>query len=214
MNSTTRIAILVVVLILSNLGVRAVSHGRSVPLRQRLDTLPLAIGGWNGHNLPDLPEAEQKVLKADDYLTRVYLEQGKQIGLFVAYYNSQQSGDALHSPKNCLPGSGWQPVQSEVIRIPNGANPGSSFIANHYVVQKDEMQQDVIYWYQANQRIFASEYWGKIYLVEDALTKNRTDGAIIRLTSFRTGKNDSQNFETMRHFAQQLSAALPQVLPN
>lgn len=214
MNSTKRIAILVVVLVLSNLGVRAVSHGRAVPLRQRLDTLPLEIGSWNGRNLPDLPEAEQKVLKADDYLTRVYMEPGKQIGLFVAYYTSQQSGDALHSPKNCLPGSGWQPMRSEVIRIPNGANPGTSFIANHYVVQKDEMQQDVIYWYQANQRIFASEYWGKIYLVEDALTKNRTDGAIIRLTSFRSGKNDSQNFETMRQFAQQLSAALPQVLPN
>jgi EpsI family protein len=81
-------------------------------------------------------------------------------------------------------------------------------------VQKDEMLQDVIYWYQANQRIFASEYWGKIYLVMDALTKNRTDGAIIRLTSFRSNKMDTENLETMRHFATQLSAALPQVLPN
>ena len=214
MSPIKRIAILVVVLAISNIGIRAMSHGRAVPLRQELATLPQGIEGWTGHNLPDLPEGEKQILKADDYLTRVYTGDRSQIGLFIAYYGSQQSGDALHSPKNCLPGSGWDPVQSEVIRIPNAAKPGSFFIANHYVVQKDELQQDVIYWYQANQRIFASEYWGKIYLVEDALTKNRTDGAIIRLTSFRSGKNDTTTFATMQHFAEQLSAVLPQVLPN
>lgn len=214
MSVTTRIGLLVVVLAISNIGIRSVSHGRAVPLRQDLATLPQQIGPWEGRNLPDLPAGEKDVLKADDYLTRAYMTNRSQIGLFIAYYRSQQSGDALHSPKNCLPGSGWEPVRSEVIRIPNGAKPGSYFVANHYLVQKDEMQQDVIYWYQANQRIFASEYWGKIYLVTDALTKNRTDGAIIRLSAYRLSKDDNQNLETMRHFAEQLSAALPQVLPN
>jgi EpsI family protein len=201
-------------LVLSNIGLRSVSHGRAVPLRQDLATLPMHIDNYDGHNLPDLPAGEKEVLKADDYLTRVYLGNHSQIGLFIAYYRSQQSGDALHSPKNCLPGSGWEPVKSEVIQIPSGAQPGTSFIANHYVVQKDDMQQDVIYWYQANRRVFASEYWGKIYLVTDAITRNRTDGAIIRLTAYRKDKNDSGNLETLRQFAEQLSSALPQVLPN
>jgi len=213
-NTTTRIGILIAVLALSNVGLRSVSHGRSIPLRQNLATFPQDIGEWNGHNLPDLPAGEKQVLKADDYLTRVYIRNRNQIGLFIAYYRSQQSGDALHSPKNCLPGSGWDPVMSETIQIPSAAQPGTYFVANHYLVQKDEMMQDVIYWYQANQRIFASEYWGKIYLVMDALTKNRTDGAIIRLTSFRNNKTDTENLETMRQFATQLSAQLPQVLPN
>lgn len=214
MTTATRIALLLVVLAASNVAVRSMSHGRSVPLRQDLATLPEGIGQWEGRNLPDLPTGEKQILKADDYLNRVYLGNRSQIGLFIAYYRSQQSGDALHSPKNCLPGSGWDPVMSETIRIPNGAQPGTYFVANHYLVQKDEMMQDVIYWYQANHRIFASEYWGKIYLVTDALTKNRTDGAIIRLTSFRSNKADSENLETMRQFATQLSATLPQVLPN
>ena len=214
MSATTRIAILIAVLAVSNVGLRSVSHGRAVPLRQDLATLPLEVGQWNGRNLPDLPAGEKQVLKADDYLTRAYVQNRSQIGLFIAYYRSQQSGDALHSPKNCLPGSGWDPVMSDTIRIPNAAQPGTYFVANHYLVQKEEMLQDVIYWYQANNRIFASEYWGKIYLVLDALTKNRTDGAIIRLTSFRSNKMDTKNLETMRHFATQLSADLPQVLPN
>lgn len=214
MSATTRIGLLIAVLVLSNVGLRSVSHGRSVPLRQDLATLSQEVGPWHGRNLPDLPAGEKQVLKADDYLTRVYFGNRSQIGLFIAYYRSQQSGDALHSPKNCLPGSGWDPVMSETIRIPNGAEPGTYFVANHYLVQKDEMMQDVIYWYQANHRMFASEYWGKIYLVLDAITKNRTDGAIIRLTSFRRSKTDTENLETMRQFAKQLSADLPEVLPN
>ena len=215
MTDRIRLGCLIGLLLFSTVELRWASHGHSVPPRNDFDAFPQQVDNWSGENLPDLDPAVRKELAADNYLLRNYHSTtDPNIGLFIAYYGSQRSGDALHSPKNCLPGSGWDPVMSETIRIPNGAQPGTYFVANHYLVQKDEMMQDVIYWYQANHRIFASEYWGKIYLVTDALTKNRTDGAIIRLTSFRSNKADSENLETMRQFATQLSATLPQVLPN
>ena len=88
--------------------------------------------------------------------------------------------------------------------------PGTRFEANHYVIEKDGMQQDVLYWYQAHGRTFASEYLGKIYLAWDGITKGRTDGAMIRITAART----PQTFPTLVGFSQEVVPVLPQFLPN
>lgn len=213
MSNSLRFGCLLVLLLGANVQVRLLSHGRLVPLRQRLDHFPLSVGGWTGRELPSLSEGERRVLRADDYLFRIYERDGMRVGLFVAYYQSQKSGDALHSPKNCLPGSGWEPVRSEVVRIPAPTASRPVLEANHYVVEKDGIQQDVLYWYHANERIFASEYRGKIYLVWDAITKNRTDGALVRITAVRTEDGDHA-LQALTEFTRQLSGVLPQFLTN
>jgi EpsI family protein len=207
-----RFGCLIGLLLASTVNLRWVDHSRPVPARADFDSFPAQLADWSGKDLSDFTPGTKRVLAADNYLLRDYRNNasGAQADLFIVYYRSQRSGDALHSPKNCLPGAGWNPVSSEVIRISNPSVPGTDFEANHYVIEKDGMQQDVLYWYQAHGRTFASEYLGKIYLAWDGITKGRTDGALIRITAART----PQTFPVLVGFAQQVAPVLPQFLPN
>jgi EpsI family protein len=213
MTDRLRFACLFGLLIAASLGMSAMGHGRQVPPRKSLTQMPLYVGGWLGQELPDLPRAQERVLRADDYLLRDYVRNGLSVGLFIAYYRQQRSGDALHSPQNCLPGSGWAPVSSSVIRIPLEGAPNGSFKANDYIVAKDSTNAEVIYWYQSAGRRFASEYVGKIYLVWDGITENRTDGALIRITGPYVA-GDARVHQAMVEFAEDLSRVLPNFLPN
>lgn len=209
MNTKARALILAGLLLGGNIVLAKLAKERPVLLRQTFQQFPAEIGSWKLREISDLRPGEANVLKADDYLVRTYQRGGTTIGLFVAYYRSQKSGDTMHSPKNCLPGAGWEPVSMQVVQIPSVSG---SFSANHMVIAKEQSQQEVLYWYQANSRVFASEYRGKIYLAFDALRKGRTDGAIVRLIG---PSNPSTNtLAAMEDFARELSSVLPQYLPN
>ena len=99
----------------------------------------------------------------------------------MGYYGSQKTGDTIHSPKNCLPGAGWDPVRSGFATI--SAAGGRQIVVNEYVIQQDEDKQLVFYWYQGRGRVIASEYAGKFWMVGDAISRNRTDGALVRLNT-------------------------------
>ena len=100
-----------------------------------------------------------------------------------------------------------------MIQIPSKNHSFDKFPVNHLILVKDGMQQEIMYWYQANSRVFASEYAGKFYLVRDALEKNRTDGAIVRLSAI-AGAGTKQTRDQMVSFATELSSVLPEFLPN
>jgi EpsI family protein len=192
----------------ANLAMMGYAHVRSMPLRQEFNGFPREFNGWTSTELPPLTPREREVLKADDYLFRTYHKDGASVALFVIYYESQRSGDALHSPKNCLPGAGWEAVKSGTLPV----HAENTFYVNHYEVEKSGQQQDILYWYQANKRVFASEYVGKIYLVLDAFLKHRTDGALIRVSVDRNG-NDDRHLQNAVEFAAQLPSILPRFLP-
>jgi EpsI family protein len=158
-----------------------VSHGEKRSPRRQLSELPSRLGSWMGQD----SRIEPRILKAlgvDDYLSRVYSDgQGHSLGIYVGYYASQRTGDTIHSPKNCLPGAGWEPVRSGLLTV---EVPGQGrIVVNEYVIEKGLERQLVLYWYQGRGRVVASEYWGKIWLVTDAITRNRTDGALVRIIS-------------------------------
>jgi EpsI family protein len=215
MTEKLRFGCLIGLLLLGIVDLHWGSHGHPVPPRSDFAAFPTQLADWSGRDLSDLSVAEKRVLAADSYLLREYRQDitGAEVDLFVVYYGSQRSGDALHSPKNCLPGTGWEPVSSGVILISDPARADSSFKADHYVVEKDGLELDVLYWYQAHGRRFASEYLGKIYLAWDGITKGRTDGAMIRITARRTPGNAAA-LQAMIAFAQDLSVVLPRFLPN
>ena len=215
MTDRIRFSCLIVLLLASAVDLRWVAHGHRVLPRGDFNTFPTQVDEWSGQDLPQLDASVIRVLAADNVLFRNYHNDttGKSMGLFIAYYSSQRSGDALHSPKNCLPGAGWEPVSSGTVRISDPSFAGASFEANHYVIEKDGVQQDVLYWYQAHGRRFASEYLGKVYLAWDGITKGRTDGALIRITAMRT-PGSNQALPALVGFAEALSPILPQFLPN
>ena len=104
------------------------------------------------------------------------------MGLYVGYYGSQRQGDTVHSPLNCLPGAGWVPtaVGRRTLSVSDNGH-ARTIEVNRVVIQKGLDRQLVLYWYQGHGRVVASEYWGKVYLVADAIRMNRTDGALVRV---------------------------------
>jgi EpsI family protein len=141
------------------------------------------VGEWTGVQGPPFSKEVLDVLRADDYLTRsYYTPEHAAIGLYIGFWKSQRQGDTIHSPLNCLPGAGWEPVSQATVKLADltgVASPGAT--VNRVVIQKGLDRQLVFYWYQSHGRIVGSEYWSKYYLVADAVRMNRTDGAIVRV---------------------------------
>lgn len=153
-----------------------------IPPRTPLSSFPGHIGNWMGADVP-INEDVLRALGPGEFLSRIYQRSpgGDYVSLFVAYFPSQRTGDTIHSPRNCLPGSGWTPIASGRISLQGGA--GKSITVNRYVIAKGLEHQFVLYWYQAHGRVTPSEYWAKIYLVTDAVRINRTDGALVRIVT-------------------------------
>lgn len=150
--------------------------------RTAFDTFPRDIGRWQSIVDPPMDEAVLKVLGVDDYLSRVYYTRdGAVAGLYMGFYGSQRQGDTIHSPLNCLPGAGWQPVSQGRLHIANADGQGRDVTVNRYIVQKGLERQLVLYWYQSHGRVVASEYTSKLYLIHDAIRLNRTDGSMVRV---------------------------------
>lgn len=189
----------------------SVSHGEAVVSHQPLRELPYTLDSWTGTEQP-LQERIVQAVGVSDYTNRIYFN--PQLGLaqlYVGYYASQRTGDTIHSPKNCLPGAGWDPVQSGYIKI--SIPGGRQIVVNEYVIQQGLDKQLVFYWYQGRGRVIASEYSGKFWMVADAISRNRTDGALVRLV---TPMNDGEVPAQARlvSFTQLLFPHLQSVIPN
>jgi EpsI family protein len=188
------------------------------PPRTTFDRFPMALGTWQGVQEPPLDPRVLAVLGVDDYLSRAYYtsDRSAAVGLYVGYYGSQRQGDTMHSPQNCLPGSGWEPVSNRLLRIAIPSAPaGSSPVAvNRYLIQKGIDQQLVLYWYQSHGRAIASEYWAKYYLIRDAIRLNRTDGALVRVIAPIVPEHGETQAEMLAvRFVQDLFPALAGYLP-
>jgi EpsI family protein len=192
-------------------------HGRGLgdqlPPRKDLASFPDQIGEWSGTRLSIRADVLD-VLGPGEYSQRLYQNhsEDRYVDLFLAYVPNQRTGDWLHSPKHCLPGAGWAPVAANHVSL---ARPGGGHITvNRYVIAKGLDRQVVLYWYQAHGRAVASEYWAKLYLVEDAIRLNRTDGALVRVTTPVTG---SESLEGGEHralaFATQILPILDEYIP-
>ena len=152
-----------------------------IPQNRALAEVPAQLGKWSLQQEGVIEKEVQDVLKADELLTRSYASTEYSVGahMFVAYFRSQRSGQAPHSPKNCLPGSGWVPSVADTVNVDI---PGRGPIeVNRYVVGKGEQKSLVMYWYQSRDRVVASEYTAKFYVIADALRYNRTDTALVRV---------------------------------
>jgi EpsI family protein len=100
----------------------------------------------------------------------------------MGFYGTQRQGDSIHSPLNCMPGAGWEPLSKALKTIDVPGNQGPAEIAvNRMVIGKGLDRMLVLYWYQSHGRAIASEYWSKLYLIHDAMRINRTDAALVRV---------------------------------
>jgi EpsI family protein len=156
-----------------------------------LDRLPLTLGEWHGTPLRAFDADTLRVLGTDEYVNRTYVARGRPpVGLYVGYYQSQRQGDAIHSPLNCLPGTGWQIAEGSRVDIPVA---GRSIDASRLIVMKDGDRELVLYWYEGRGRSIGSDYANKLWLLADAMRFNRTDGALVRvLTPLSTSEAEAR----------------------
>jgi EpsI family protein len=182
---------------------------QKTPLRQPLSELSYEIGRWDGRD-QHLSERVRAVLGTEDILLREYSDQGRLVWLYVSYFPHQQQGQASHSPKNCLPGGGWQPVRSRRLPYPLAAH-GIGTI-NEILYEKDGQQQLVFYWFRERDRIVASEYLVKGYLVWDAITRSRTDGALLRVST-PVGQSEEEARQDSLDFMRTVLPHLDELFP-
>ena len=184
---TGRILLLSSVFLLASVYITKAARPEIIPLKRPLAGVPLEIDKWMGQDTPDLDARAIAILAADDYLNRVYAADNELVGLYVGFYGTQRQGASIHSPLNCLPGAGWIPVERTLVSIPVSASeasvPTQDIKVNQILIEKGSSRQVVLYWYQSHGRVLANEYWGKFYMVLDAMRLNRTDGALVRVTS-------------------------------
>lgn len=183
-----------------------------IPKHLPVSSFPIQLEKWRGQD-QEISNEILSVLGPGDFLSRLYAQPGQPpLGLFLAYFPSQQTGDTIHSPKNCLPGAGWMPVESSriVLTVPGGGR----ISANRYIIENGIERQFVLYWYQAHGRSVASEYWARFYLVADAIRMNRTDGALIRIiTPIGQGENSKSAEQRAVTFAQHIFPSLNEYVP-
>lgn len=211
LSGSTRLWITVGLLLGASVLLHSVSHAESIAPRQPLRELPYTLGAWRGEEHP-IQEQIVQAVGVSDYTNRTYVDgANKSIQLYIGYYASQRTGDTIHSPKNCLPGAGWDPIHSGYATI-SGPN-GRQIVVNEYVIQQDMDKQLVFYWYQGRGRVIASEYSGKFWMMADAVYRNRTDGALIRLN---TPMNDgeAQARARLAKLAELLFPHLGESIPN
>jgi EpsI family protein len=154
---------------------------RETPLRRPLNDLDHVFDGWQGRDTL-ISEHIRAVLGTEDVLARQYINDGGQrVSLYVSFFSRQQRGEISHSPKNCLPGAGWQPIRSTYAQYPLPGRGAAKI--NEVVFEREGRRQLVFYWFRERERIVASEYRVKWYLLWDALTRGRTDGALVRVSA-------------------------------
>ena len=186
---------------------------QSVPLRAPLaSTIPAAMAGYSGRDL-EIPMEEVRVAGVTDYLFRVYerpkAEVVAPITLYVGYYASQARGRTIHSPRNCLPGAGWEALaaQREVLSTPDGPR-----VVNRYLIQRGDERALVLYWYQGRGRTEANEYAVKWDLLRDAALRGRSEEALVRVLVPVT-TSEEEAFRVAARVAQGTFPALEHALP-
>ena len=214
MGAIGRLLIVTGFLVAASVVIGRASQTETVLPRERFSEFPMTVGKWNGR--PDTPFTQHvlDVLGVDDYLSRTYVSGDRQAAnLYMGFYEKQREGDTIHSPLNCLPGAGWEPIDK--VRVPIQTPQGPA-IVNELVIEKGIDHQLVLYWYQSHGRVVASEYWGKTFLVLDALRMNRTDGSMIRvITSVGDNPKDGRPKASAiaREFAETVFPLLGKFLP-
>ena len=212
-SSNLRFALLLIVLLLAGAIINVWENaGEARVSRKSLKEFPARIGSWQqqGEDVRFDDETE-KVLRADDYVSRNFQSNGRLASLYVGYYATQRNGATYHSPLNCLPGSGWVMSDGGKMTItPTGA---PSFEANRYVIQNGNQRALIIYWYQGRGNAVASEYLAKIYTVLDSVRRRRSDGALVRVMT-PLGNSPADAEKSAIELATETARELPAFVPN
>lgn len=193
-----------------------------VPASVPLEQLPMSLDGWVGFDVP-LEGYVLDVLGKGVFLNRTYTPSSgatssavggsPAIGLFIAYFPTQRTGQAIHSPQNCLPGAGWTFDSQRITTIRD--DQGNSHRVGEYLISNGKDRDEVLYWYRSHGRTVANDYAAKWYTLTDSILYDRTDAALIRvITPLHPGEGQDTARERVIGFTAHLTPLLPAYIPN
>lgn len=212
--SLKRSLIASVLMILTIVVLNYLSRPENIHPKKPLSTFPKQIGEWVGKE-ERFEERIYDTLGVDDsFLCSYRTPNGDHVQLYVGFYRSQREGELIHSPKHCMPGAGWNIIQTslEQVTIPN-SNPERIEMIK-LLLEKADQQQVILYWFQSRGRFIASEYMQRIYLVIDSIAKHRTDGSFVRLMSPVNNGGEHRTSGVMKGFVELLLPVLQEYLPS
>jgi exosortase D (VPLPA-CTERM-specific) len=182
------------------------------PERDAFVGFPQRIGEWEGRQ-GRIEDQFLDALKPDDYMITDYRDGSAIVNLYAVYYASQRSGESIHSPRSCIPGGGWRITSFD--QIDTMAAGGAPLRVNRAVIQFGEQRQLVYYWFKQRERVLTNEYLVKWYQLVDALTKHRTDGALVRLISpLGVGESEAAADERLQAFLGKVQPVLEPYIPD
>lgn len=203
------------------------------PSSTPLADFPPFMGNMSSVDMPIDPEA-LAILGKGDFLNRVFSPpkpdmfdkhveveavtpaaptETTSVGLFIAYFPTQRTGQSIHSPQNCLPGSGWTFESSGTTEVADASGKRSE--VGDYVIVNGDQRAEVLYWYQSHGRAIASDYKAKLYMLADSIRYSRSDAALVRIvTPILPGEAPGASHQRALRFAQHLIPMLPAYIPS
>jgi EpsI family protein len=187
---------------------------------QPLNSFPTSLGQRTGVEIP-ISEETLEILGKGDFLNRVYtrtegtagLNDPTQVGLYIAYFPTQRTGQSIHSPQNCLPGAGWTFLSSGVTQLTDAS--GKNYSVGDYLITNGNVTEEALYWYQLHGRSIASDYKAKFYTLADSIRYGRSDEALVRIiTPVNPGEERAVARSRAINFAEQITSLLPAYVPN
>ena len=184
------------------------------PPRISFAEFPMQIGAWVGRR-DSLQSIYLDALRLDDYVLTDFKDtDGQPINFYSAYYQSQDNTRAIHSPHDCIPGGGWEIVKFEQKMLP-ATQTTAAFPVNRAIVQLGTHRQIVYYWFDERGRNITNEYVARWYLFWDALTRHRTDGALVRfVATVPPGGDESTIDARVVKLATSIEPMLSRFVPN
>lgn len=209
--------ILAGIMVLTMIVLGLSSHSEVIKPNKPFDTFPMTIGPWTGTS-STFDQEVYNILGVDDSILASYqTTDGRFVEVYVGFYQSQKEGDLIHSPKNCMPGSGWNIARTSIETVDVGQTGKTDGETNIKVIKlilvKGSQKQVVFYWFQSRGRIISSEYMQKIWLVYDSITKYRTDGSFVRLIS-PVIENEDKALEVLKEFTRAIYPHLNEYIPS
>jgi EpsI family protein len=177
-----------------------------------LSQFPPSFNGWNLYRESQIEPEIQEILKADDTLSRLYVKERSAAYLFIAFFKTQREGQSPHSPKNCLPGAGFEPIESFPIdiKVPDRGKP---IHVNRYLTARGDEKTVTLYWYQSHDRIIAGEFAAKFWLIADSIRFHRSDCSLVRVVVQVNNDDTDGASKTAVEFAQAVFPSLTRQLP-
>ncbi|OQY56708.1 MAG: EpsI family protein [Desulfobacteraceae bacterium 4572_88] len=202
------------IMLLTLFFLRYTDQAEDIHPNQPFSTFPKQIAEWKGKE-SFFDEKIFNVLGVDDYVLCNYKNpEGYPVYLYIGFYQSQREGDLIHSPKNCMPGAGWNIAQTSIEELETDKYDSGKIRMIRLDLKKGEGKQVMLYWFHSRGRVISSEYMQKIYLVSDSILRHRTDGSFVRLIAPVINNDEEAAVKHLKDFAKLLLPILNTYIPS